>query len=172
MSRFEEAFAIIVGLIRDGEIDFHGEYHRAEHALLIPPARPDLPIMIGSQGDRMLAITAPHMDWWNEWWNRFGNHPDGLRHVVEKVDEALRVAGRDPAEVVKTVALHVRLGGGDGRLMGHHTTAAPIEGSQDEIAEQILAFDDLVQHVQLVVDPITIESVEWLAPVVEAVQEG
>ena len=170
VSRFEEAFEIIVGLIRTGEVDFEGTYHRAERAQLIPPARPDLPIMIGSQGDRMLEITAPHMNWWNEWWNRFGNHPDGLQHVVEKVDTALEVAGRDPADVVKSVAIHVKLDGGDGRQMGHQTTAQPIMGEMGAIAEQILAFDGLVDHVQLVVDPITIESVEALAPVVEAVQ--
>lgn len=172
VSRFEEEFAIIVGLIRNGEIDFDGKYHRARHAQLIPPPRADLPIMIGSQGDRMLEITAPHMDWWNEWWNRFGNRPDGLGPIVAKVDAALESAGRDPADVVKTVALHVRLGGGEGRQMGHRTSAPPIEGGPDEIAEQILAFAGLVDHVQLVVDPITIESVESLAPVVDAVQNA
>ncbi len=172
VSRFEEEFAIIVGLIRQGEIDFRGKYHAAERVQLIPPARPDLPIMIGSQGDRMLEITAPHMNWWNEWWNRFSNHPDGLRPIVNKVDAALEAAGRNPSDVVKTVALHVRLGGGEGRQMGHHTTAPPIEGSSDAIAAQILAFSDLVSHVQLVVDPITIESVEWLGSVVAQVQAG
>lgn len=169
VSRFEDAFAIIVGLIRQGQIDFRGTYHQTDHAHLVPPARPDLPIMIGSQGDRMLRITAPHMDWWNEWWNRFGNNPAGLKPIIAKLDAAIEAAGRDPGEVVKTVALHVRLGAGEGRQMGHETSAPPIEGSPEAIAEQILAFGDLVDHVQLVVDPITIESVEWLAPVVDLV---
>lgn len=172
VSRFEEAFAIIVGLVREGHVDFDGRYHRARDAHLVPPARTDLPIMIGSQGDRMLEITAPHMNWWNEWWNRFGNHPDGLRPIVAKVDAAIEAAGRKTNDVTKTVALHVRLAAGGGRQMGHATEAPPIEGSAEEIAAQILAFSELVEHVQLVVDPITVDSIEWLAPVVETVQRG
>lgn len=172
VSRFEEAFAIIVGLVREGHVDFDGRYHSARDAYLVPPARTDLPIMIGSQGDRMLEITAPHMNWWNEWWNRFGNHPDGLRPIVAKVDAAIEAAGRKTNDVTKTVALHVRLAAGGGRQMGHATEAPPIEGSAEEIAAQILAFSELVEHVQLVVDPITVDSIEWLAPVVETVQRG
>lgn len=172
VSRFEEAFAIIVGLVREGHVDFDGRYHSARDAYLVPPARTDLPIMIGSQGDRMLEITAPHMNWWNEWWNRFGNHPDGLRPIVAKVDAAIEAAGRKTNDVTKTVALHVRLATGGGRQMGHATEAPPIEGSAEEIAAQILAFSELVEHVQLVVDPITVDSIEWLAPVVETVQRG
>lgn len=172
VSRFEEAFAIIVGLVREGHVDFDGRYHSARDAYLVPPARTDLPIMIGSQGDRMLEITAPHMNWWNEWWNRFGNNPDGLRPIVAKVDAAIEAAGRKTNDVTKTVALHVRLAAGGGRQMGHATEAPPIEGSAEEIAAQILAFSELVEHVQLVVDPITVDSIEWLAPVVETVQRG
>src|SRR5205814_10591720 len=37
--RFEEAFAIIRGLLREGRVDFAGRYHEARDALLLPPAR-------------------------------------------------------------------------------------------------------------------------------------
>ena len=169
VSRFEEAFEIITSLIRTGRADFHGVYHTASDNHLIPPARPDLPIMIGSTGPRMLSITAADMDWWNEFWLRFDNHPDALRPLVARVDEALRTAGRDPTSIVKSVALYVQMSGGQGRRMGASGTTDPIGGSPDEITAQLLAFSDLVDHVQLVVDPITIESITALAPVVEAV---
>ncbi|MBT8213530.1 MAG: LLM class flavin-dependent oxidoreductase [Acidimicrobiia bacterium] len=169
VSRFEEAYAIIVSLIRTGHADFSGTYHSNETNSLIPPPRPGMPIMIGSTGPRMLGIGAPHMDWWNEWWNRFGNTVEGLRPLTERVDAAVTAAGRDPGEITKSVALHVALPGGGGRLMGANVDSSPITGNTDEMTEVILRFAELVDHVQLVVDPITIESIETLAPVVSAI---
>ena len=170
VSRFEEAFAIITSLIRTGHSDFAGAYHTAHDNHLIPGARPELPIMIGSTGPRMLSITAPEMDWWNEFWLRFDNQPGKLRVLIDRVDAALVAAGRHPADIVKSVALYVQLFGGSGRRMGATITADPISGSPDQIAERILAFAPLVDHVQLVVDPITEASIEALAPTVKAVQ--
>jgi alkanesulfonate monooxygenase SsuD/methylene tetrahydromethanopterin reductase-like flavin-dependent oxidoreductase (luciferase family) len=172
VSRFEEAFTIIVGLIRSGLVDFSGEYYRAPNTRLIPPPRTDLPIMIGSTGPRTLAITAREMNWWNEWWSRFGNSPEGLGPLVDRVDGALLAAGRDPGEVVKSVALMVQLPGGEGRVMGAEVDAPPISGSARDIADQILRFSPLIDHVQLVVDPITLDSIEALEPVVARVHDG
>lgn len=167
VDRFEEAFSIITDLIRTGRSDFSGEHHRAVDNHLIPPARPDLPIMIGSTGPRMLGITASEMDWWNEWFVRFANDPAQLPPLIERVDRAMTEAGRDPDEIVKSVALYVSIGPDDERNIPDGIE--PISGSATEISDQILAFSDLVDHVQLVVDPITVDSVEFLAPVVEAV---
>lgn len=169
VSRFEEAFEIITRLIRTGHADFAGEFHQVEDNHLLPPARADLPIMIGSTGPRMLAIAAGQMDWWNEFWLRFDNSPAGLRPLVERVDAALEVAGREPAEVVKSAVLYVQLTKGEGRRMGAAPTVDPIAGGPDELAHRILEFSDLVSHIQLVVDPITEASIEMLAPVVDAV---
>ena len=169
VSRFEEAFRIIVDLIRTGQADLDGRWHQATDARLVPPARPDLPIMIGSTGPRMLSIAAPEMNWWNEWWSRFDNDPDKLEPLVAQVDDAVTAAGRDPAEVTKSVAVMVELPGGTGRTQGTTEQVAPMTGSTDEIAGQLLAFSHLVDHLQLVVDPITAGSIEALAAVVEAV---
>ncbi|MGB1682297.1 MAG: LLM class flavin-dependent oxidoreductase, partial [Acidimicrobiales bacterium] len=75
VSRFEEAFTIIRSLLRDGEVDFHGEYYNADHCVLHPrPPRPGgPPLMVGSIGPRMLGITLPHVDAWNVWWSDYGN---------------------------------------------------------------------------------------------------
>ena len=170
VDRFEEAFSIIVDLIRTGSSDFSGQHHRQVDNHLIPPARPDLPIMIGSTGPRMLGITASEMDWWNEWFVRFGNDSARLPPLIERVDHALTEAGRDPSEIVKSVALYVSIGSGDERTIpdGIH----PISGSAAEITHRILSFSDLVDHVQLVVDPITVDSIEFLASVVDAVHRA
>ena len=55
--------------------------------------------------------------------------------------------------------------------MGAITDSDPISGSVDQIAEQLLAFVGKVDHIQLVVDPITSESIERLAPAVERIHQ-
>ena len=172
VSRFEEAFAIISGLIRHGSVDFSGEYSSAPNTQLVPPTRPDLPIMIGSTGPRTLAICAREMNWWNEWWSRFDNSPEGLEPLLERLDAALRSAGRHPHDVIRSVALFVQVEGGSGRQMGAVTDTPPITGTAAQIADRLLAFSSQIDHVQLVVDPITLESIERLAPVVERVNRG
>lgn len=172
VSRFEEAFEIITDLIRTGRADLDGRWHRADDAHLIPPARSDMPIMIGSTGPRTLAIAAPEMDWWNEWWSRFDNDAAKLPPLLDVLDTALAAAGRDPAEVTRSVAVMVELPGGAGRTQGTTEEVTPIGGSTAQIAEALLAFDGLVDHLQLVVDPITSASIEALAPVVAAVHAG
>ncbi len=167
VSRFEEEFEIITDLIRTGRSDFSGEFFSQDDNVLIPPARPDLPIMIGSTGPRMLSITAGEMDWWNEWFANFGNRPDKLARLVDQLEAALVEAGRDPADVITSAAVYVSMPGASGR--NNTRRVSPIEGEADQITEQLLEFVDVVDHLQLIVDPITIESVETLAPVVEAV---
>ena len=58
VDRFAEAFTIISTLLRDGRIDFTGEFYRLEDCVLDPPpTRPSgPPLMVGSIGPRMLAI--------------------------------------------------------------------------------------------------------------------
>lgn len=167
VSRFEEEFHIIVDLIRTGRSSFQGEFFTQDDNLLIPPARPDLPIMIGSTGPRMLAITASEMDWWNEWYARFDNQPTKLAKLIRRLDEALETADRNPNEVVKSVALYVEIEDSGERSIAR--SIRPISGSTDQIAEQILEFAPMVAHVQLIVDPITIDSIEALGPVVSAI---
>ncbi len=102
VSRFEEAFTIIRTLLREGSIDFSGTYHEARDCVLDPPARPDIPILIGSSGPRMLAITIPHVDAWNIWFDDFDNDPTQLAAKITVVDEAAAAVGRDTAEIAKT----------------------------------------------------------------------
>ena len=77
VSRFEEAFTIIRTLLREGEIDFDGRFYQARDCALRPrgPRAAGPPIMVGSIGERMLAITAPHVDLWNAWYDWFDNSP-------------------------------------------------------------------------------------------------
>ena len=63
-SRFEEGFTIIRSLLRDGHVDFAGEWHQARDCELRPrgPRPQGPPLMIGTKGPRMLRMTLPHVD--------------------------------------------------------------------------------------------------------------
>jgi len=177
ISRFEEAFTIIRTLLREGKIDFDGRFFQARDCELLPrPSRPGgPPLMVGSVGPRMLEITLPHVQLWNAWYKDSNNSPEGLEPVLRMLDEACRKVGREPAEVERTVAVLVRLPGGTGRVMGDTTQAEiqPVQGPPVEIASQLRAYADLgVAEVQLVVDPITTESIQSLAPVLAELDRG
>ena len=171
VSRFEEAFTIVRTLLREGEIDFHGEYYDADRCVLHPrsprPAGP--PLMVGSIGPRMLGITLPHVDAWNVWWSDYGNTPETFAAQKVRVDEIAESVGRDPATLEATCAVFVQLEGGGGRQMGDYgagATIEPVTGTRAGIAEQLAAFGAAgASHVQLCVDPITRDSIEWLGEV-------
>ena len=120
VSRFEEAFTIIRTLLREGRCDFHGTFFDLENCELLPrgPRPGGPPLMVGSMGERMLGITLPHVDAWNAWFTWFGNTPDGYRQLRQRIDDACRSAGRDPAEVERTVAVFVAFPGAQGRQLG------------------------------------------------------
>jgi probable F420-dependent oxidoreductase len=174
VSRFEEAFTVVRTLLREGEIDFDGRFVQAREAVLLPrPVRPGgPPILVGSNGPRMLAATLPWADAWNSWYADTGNSPEGIPALRTLVDDAARAAGRDPADIERTVAVQVQLPGGTGRIMGdtaRRQAVTPLTGTADEIAEELRAYArEGIGHVQLVVDPITSDSIEALAPVLEA----
>jgi probable F420-dependent oxidoreductase len=174
VDRFEEAVVIIRGLLREGEVDFHGRYHRARECLLLPrgPRLQGPPIMIGTVGERMLRLAATHADAWNAWFSWYGNRPEGIPALREKVDAACRDVGREPSTLERTVAALVQLGEGDVAGRGDpRDTAPPIRGSSEEIAGHLRALSaEGISHVQLVLDPITVESIERLAPVLEALR--
>ena len=177
ISRFEEAFTIIRTLLREGRIDFDGEYFQARDcALLPPPARPGgPPLMVGSIGPRMLEITLPHVEQWNVWYRQSNNSPEGLEPILRDVDETCRRVGRDPATLEKTSAVLVRLPSGSGRVMGDPELGAapPLEGDSATIARRLRDYADLgLAEVQLVVDPITVESIQALAPVLAELDRG
>jgi alkanesulfonate monooxygenase SsuD/methylene tetrahydromethanopterin reductase-like flavin-dependent oxidoreductase (luciferase family) len=170
-SRFEEAFTIIRTLLREGAAHFSGDYYTALDCELVPRPRPGgPPLMVGSQGPRVLRATLPHVDMWNGWHAWFGNNPNGLKQMMERIDAICVEVGRNPSEVSRTAAIMVQAPGGEGRIYGdtEHAGSAPIAGSPEEIADALDGFAmPGLDHVQLVVDPITAESVEWLGRTLE-----
>ena len=170
VSRFEEAFTIIRTLLRDGRIDFGGTYFQLRDCELLPrgPRPNGLPLMVGSEGERMLAITLPHVQAWNAWFEWFGNTIEGYRPLRARIDDACRRAGREPSEVERTVALFVAFPDAVSRSKGDLTApvVAPLSSEPAELADTLRGYaGEGVGHVQLVLDPITADSVGRLAPV-------
>ncbi len=168
-SRFEEAFTIVRTLLREGAVDFDGQFYQARECELTPrgprPAGP--PLMIGSQGERVLAATLPHVDAWNAWYLWSGNDPARLRPIIDKVEGISRSVGRDPSTLRRTTAVLVS------RTEGHHGGLGPriapaITGPPEQVAERLLAFAAIgIDEVKVVLDPNTRESIEWFGRVLE-----
>ena len=95
VGRFEEALTVITGLIRDGRADLDGRWVQARDAVLLPPARPDIPILIAAKRPRMLELTARHADAWNLAW--FGEPSERFETVRAALGDACATVGRDPA---------------------------------------------------------------------------
>ncbi len=171
IDRFDEAFTIIRTLLQEGAVDFDGRFYQARDCELLPRPRPGgPPLMIGSRGPRMLRISLPHVQSWNVWFSDTGNSPAGVPVLRALVDDACRDVGRDPAEVERTVAVHVRFPDGEGRIQGDYAqpTYPPLTGSPDEMAAVLRAYElEGIGHVQLVMDPITLGSIEAFAPVLD-----
>lgn len=172
VERFEEALTIIRALLRGEEMTFEGRYHRVEGCLLLPPpVRPGgPPIMIGTTGPRMLRLAAQHANAWNAWFTWYGNRPDGIAVLSDKVDAACAAVGRDPASLTRTLAVLIQVEGKDVAIRGgKQERVPPLRGSAQELAGHLRAIAaEGISHVQLVVDPITIDSIERLAPVIQA----
>ena len=177
ISRFEEAFTIIRTLLQDGAIDFEGTFYSARNCELVPRSRPGgPPIMIGSVGRRMLQITMPYVQMWNVWHSDTGNSPAGVAQLRQRVAEACASVGRDPSTVGASVAVLVRIAGGRGRRQGDgyaDATPNPLSGPPEAIAAELRAYAAAgVEHVQLVLDPITADSIAALAPALELLDRG
>lgn len=78
VARFLEAFEIIRRLVDGERVTLEGMYHRAEDAVLLPPPRRKVPLMVGSQGPRLLRASLPYADAWNTWYSWYGNTPEGF----------------------------------------------------------------------------------------------
>lgn len=102
--RFDEACAVIVGLLTSETTDFDGRHFRLRHARNNPPPlqRPHPPICIGGSGERR---TLPAVARWAQHWNYPGIDADGFVATKRKLDQACAAIGRDPREIV--VSQHV-----------------------------------------------------------------
>jgi alkanesulfonate monooxygenase SsuD/methylene tetrahydromethanopterin reductase-like flavin-dependent oxidoreductase (luciferase family) len=165
VSRFEESFTIIRRLLAGERVTLAGSHSQAEDAVLIPapPTRP--PLMIGSNGPRMLSIALPHVDAWNSWYEDFGNSAEGFAALSERISEAARLGGRDPTEIQRSACVYVALDGSD-EQRASTPKAPPLAGPARRIASSLSEFAEAgADEAILVVNPISERSIRELAEV-------
>ncbi len=174
VSRFEEALSVIVGLIRNGRADLDGRFVTARDAVLIPPARPDLPILIAAKGPRMLELTARHADAWNLAW--FGLPDERLARVRGELMDACARVGRDPDTLAITVGVTVRYPDAAGSETEDDDAAEPpkgLVGAPEEIAAGLAAHAAAgAEHLIASLDPCTPETVARFAEAVAWFRAG
>jgi probable F420-dependent oxidoreductase len=146
-SRFEEAIEIVTSLLRDGRVDYQGQYVSAPDCELRPrgPRPGGPPILIASQGPRMLKLTAKHADAWNAAW--FGP-VEGITEARKDLEIACVEVGRDPATIDVTVGVDVSypmLGMKPSREID---PARTLMGTPEEVAAGLRAYENAgVSHV-------------------------
>jgi probable F420-dependent oxidoreductase len=169
-SRFEEALAIMLPLLREGRVDFEGRYYQARELELRPsPVRPGgPPIWIGARGPRMMRLIARHADAFNAVWH---TDPDQIRPRIADLEAACRDVGRDPGQIAVTAGAYVALPAPDGHAPAQMRPA--IAGTPAEVAERLLAFRAVgVEHVTISLEPWDRHGLDRAAGLVEAIHRA
>jgi probable F420-dependent oxidoreductase len=166
-SRFEEAIQIISPLLRQGQVDFQGQYYQVHNCVLRPrgPSHSGPPILIAGRRPRMLRLTAQYADAWNTAWHV---DPGVVKERYEEFKGACAVVGRDPATLQLTVGTEVQLlSAGEKSDEGK-----AISGSPEEIARRLHRFaEEGVAHLIVALDPLSIESIEQFGYIARLVRE-
>ncbi len=167
ISRLAEAMAIIQPLLRAGYVDFQGEHYSVRDCELRPrgPRRQGPPLMMGAlvNRPRLLQLTARYADMWNAWLPWADNSPAAIAPLRHAVDAACLDTGRDPASLSRSVSVQIDYP--DARP-NRDVTSRPLTGDPYTLAEALRGFArEGIDHVQIVLNPNTLASIERFAPV-------
>jgi len=154
-SRFEETFAIVRRLLAGERVTFEGRFAHVEDAVLLPEPARRLPMMLGSNGDRLLRAALPHVDAWNTWYTGYGNTPEGFATLNDRVTRLAGEVGRPAGEVARSACVLVVLDPDAGERPVDEGLV-PLEGSPGRIADGLLGLSEAgADEAILVLSPIT-----------------
>jgi alkanesulfonate monooxygenase SsuD/methylene tetrahydromethanopterin reductase-like flavin-dependent oxidoreductase (luciferase family) len=97
VARLQEAVQIMKLLWNDSPATFEGKYYRIRNAYCEPRPKDKIPILIGADGKRALAVVAKYADMWNE-----SGGMEVFKPAYEKLARACFEAGRDLREIKLT----------------------------------------------------------------------
>jgi probable F420-dependent oxidoreductase len=153
VDRLEEALQILGPLLRDGHVDFAGQYYQARNCDIVPrgPRRDGPPLLVGSEGPRMLKLTAQYADLWNI---GYMGKPETMAEPLAKIEAACREIGRDPATVGITALIGLWFP--DLQAKQPSFFDKPLTGTVQEIAAAMRGYAELgVQHIMFQCEPYT-----------------
>jgi probable F420-dependent oxidoreductase len=163
LAMLEEALGVLDRLLTDAETpaSFDGRFFTADQAPVIPGPvqRPRPPLWVGGSGDRLLGVVARAADGWNLCWEVT---PEAYRERTAVLAAACRRAGRDPAQVRRSLGLNTLIGRDAddlvarwGRLQAHTPpgvldgvelrdwAASRLVGTPDEVLAQLRGWEEL-----------------------------
>jgi probable F420-dependent oxidoreductase len=156
-SRFEEAIQILMPLLRDGHVDFAGQYYQALNCEDLPrgPRPQGPPVMFGAEGPRMIKLTARYADLWNI---GYMGQPETMAGPLATIEAACREVGRDPA----TMGVTALIGLWFSDLQQEKPAFVDdkhLEGTPEELAAAMHGYAELgVRHIMFQYAPYTDEA--------------
>lgn len=156
VDRFEEALQILKPLLREGHVDFVGQYYQARNCDDVPrgPRQAGPPLLVGSEGPRMLKLTAQYADLWN---TGYMGQPETMAAPLAKIEAACRAIGRDPATLGITALIGLWFA--DLQAKQPHFLDTPLTGTAPELAAAMRGYAQLgVQHIMFQCEPDTLEA--------------
>ena len=156
VDRFEEALQILKPLLREGHVDFAGQYYQARNCDDVPrgPRQVGPPLLVGSEGPRMLKLTAQYADLWN---TGYMGEPSTMAAPLAKIEAACREIGRDPATIGITALIGLWFPDLQAKKPSFFDN--PLTGTVQEIAAAMRGYAQLgVQHIMFQCEPYTPET--------------
>ncbi len=161
VSRFEESFEIVRRLVAGERVTHAGRFWQVEDVVLLPRPARRIPLMVGSNGERMLSITLPHVDSWNTWYTPYGNTPGGFAELNAEIDAATVRAGREPRTIERSACVLVELEPGPRRPSDGDVR--PVGPAMDAVAAHLRDLAEAgADEAILIVEPITVASIRAL----------
>jgi probable F420-dependent oxidoreductase len=156
VDRFEEALQILSQLLREGHVDFTGTYYQALNCEDVPrgPRPHGPPLLVGSEGPRMLKLTAQYADLWNI---GYMGLPETMAEPFAKIEAACQSVGRDPATLGVTALIGLWFP--DLQQKQPRFFDQPLTGTAQDIAAAMHGYAALgVQHIMFQCEPYTAEA--------------
>jgi probable F420-dependent oxidoreductase len=164
-ARFEEALQIITPLLREGRVDFHGQYYSARNCTLSPrgPTPTGPQILIGARQPRMLHLVARYADAWNTIWH---TTPEVVALRWAEMQAICAQEGRDPETLELTAGVLVRV------VLPGEPAPEPSErhitGTPEEMADAFRGFEAVgVRHLVVVFEQERADNAQRLGRVKE-----
>ena len=158
VSVFQDSLEVIVPLLREGRVDYDGQWAKG-HAELRPvgPRPKGPPILIAGSRPRMMSLIAKWADRWNSVWS--GLPTDEFRDERAILQTAFDEAGREISTIEVSVGIAVQ----DPRTLDRNGPEAVV-GRVDELVEAFQAWrQEGVDEIMCRLEPPSTDVVEVIA---------